>query len=120
MEIQGQSGGLFRKFLDAWSGVGADYCAGSTGRSVGEYYCAGSVVPSAGSVDARAREDENARARERLRGKKRGGKCGVRMREGKMMEEQGSVEQVRGVCGGLLEDWEESKRSRESTGGKVL
>lgn len=36
-----------------------------------------------------------------------------------MMEEQGSVEQVRGVCGGLLEDWEESKkaRSRESTGG---
>lgn len=37
-----------------------------------------------------------------------------------MMEEQGSVEQVRGVCGGLLEDWEESKkaRSRESTGGQ--
>lgn len=104
----------FREFYDVWSGVSADYCAGSTGRSVGEYYCAGSVVPSAGSVDARARE--------RLRGKKRGGKCGVRMREGKMMEEQGSVEQVRGageVCWGM---WEENKkaRMRESTGGKVL
>ncbi len=75
-----------------------------------------------GRKSARAREDENARARERLRGKKRGGKCGVRMREGKMMEEQGSVEQVRGageVCWGM---WEENKkaRMRESTGGKVL
>jgi hypothetical protein len=44
------------------------------------------------------------------------------MREGKMMEEQGSVEQVRGageVCWGM---WEENKkaRMRESTGGKVL
>ncbi len=71
---------------------------------------------------ARRRERESARARERLRGKKRGGKCGVRMREGKMMEEQGSVEQVRGageVCWGM---WEENKkaRMRESTGGKVL
>lgn len=67
-------------------------------------------------------ERESARIRERLRGKKRGGKCGVRMREGKMMEEQGSVEQMRGageVCWGM---WEENKkaRMRESTGGKAL
>ena len=26
MEIQGKSGGWFRKLLDAWSGVGADLC----------------------------------------------------------------------------------------------
>lgn len=62
----------FREFYDVWSGVSADYCAGSTGRSVGEYYCAGSVVPSAGSVDARARERENTRTREREKG------CGAR------------------------------------------
>ena len=62
----------FREFYDVWSGVSADYCAGSTGRSVGEYYCAGSVVPSAGSVDARALEREKTRTREREKG------CGAR------------------------------------------
>lgn len=43
---------------------------------------------------ARALKHENVKAQEKLRGRKKGDKCGVRYEKGRMMWKQGSVEQM--------------------------
>ena len=65
---------------------------------------------------ARALKRENARAQERLRGRKEGINVGVRCEKGRMMWKQGSVEQMADErCG-----WRIGKKARRRESKKVL
>jgi hypothetical protein len=65
---------------------------------------------------ARALKRENARAQERLRGRKEGINVGVRCEKGRMMWKQGSVEQMADErCG-----WRIGRKARRRESKKVL
>jgi len=65
---------------------------------------------------ARALKRENARAQERLRGRKEGINVGVRCEKGRMMWKQGSVEQMADErCG-----WRIGKKARRRESKKAL
>lgn len=65
---------------------------------------------------ARALKRENARAQERLRGRKEGINVGVRCEKGRMMWKQGSVEQMADErCG-----WRIGRKARKRENKKVL
>lgn len=65
---------------------------------------------------ARALKRENARAQERLRGRKEGINVGVRCEKGRMMWKQGSVEQMADErCG-----WRIGRKARRRENKKVL